>query len=52
MDEDPGDRRTVRRDGALARLRLAHGRVLRRERGPVERADGPAGSRPDARPQP
>jgi len=41
-EEEPGDRTGTWRDGALARLRPPHGRVLRRGRGPVQRADGPA----------
>src|SRR2546426_3031068 len=49
-DQDPGNRIEARRDGALARLRPAHGRLLRRGRGPVQRADGPARVSPDARP--
>src|SRR2546422_11546347 len=49
-DQDPDNRIEARRDGALARLRPAHGRLLRRGRGPVQRADGPAWVSPDARP--
>src|SRR2546428_12521548 len=49
-DQDPDNRIEAKRDGALARLRPAHGRLLRRGRGPVQRADGPARVSPDARP--
>src|SRR5712692_2809226 len=49
-DQDPDNRIEAKRDGALARLRPAHGRLLRRGRGSVQRADGPARVSPDARP--
>src|SRR3989442_2196967 len=42
MNETDPDQRSEARDGALARLRPAHGRLLRRGRGPVQRADSPA----------
>src|SRR5207245_7152789 len=41
-DRDPDNRIEARRDGALARLRPAHGRVLPPGRGPVQRPDSPA----------
>src|SRR5947209_13578208 len=49
-DRDPDNRIEARRDGALARLRPAHGRVLRPGRGPVQRADSPARVSSHARP--
>src|SRR6267143_4504658 len=41
MNETDPDQRSEARDGALARLRPAYGRLLRRGRGPVQRADSP-----------
>src|SRR2546422_4111458 len=49
-EEEPGSQRSEARDGALARLRPAHGRLLRRGRGPVQRADSPARVSSHARP--
>src|SRR3989442_1825613 len=49
-DQDPDSRIEARRDGALACLRPAHGPVLRRGRGPVQRADSPARVSSHARP--
>src|SRR5437867_13449225 len=42
MNETDPEQRSEARDGALARLRPAHCRLLRRGRGPVQRADSPA----------
>src|SRR2546428_8438813 len=50
MNETDPDQRSEARDGALARLRPAHGRLLRRGRGPVQRADSPARFSSNARP--